>query len=59
MQSMLCMGIKNTNPLIKNLSRLLGKNLRSFVWVSTVKSLDRNMLHAKIAAIDHKDATKA
>ena len=53
------MGIKNTNPLIKNLSRLLGKNLRSFVWVSTVNSLDRNMLHAKIAAIDHKDATKA
>ena len=28
--------IKNTNPRIKNLSRLLRKNLSSFIWVSTV-----------------------
>ena len=29
-------GIKNTNPLIKNLSRLLRKNPVCFMWVSTV-----------------------
>ena len=29
-------GIKNTNPLIKKLSRLLSRNLGSFIGVSTV-----------------------
>ena len=32
-------GIKNTNPLIKNLSRLLRKNLGAFMRVSTVSDL--------------------
>ena len=45
-------GIKNTNPLIKKLSRLLSRNLGSFIGVSTV---GRNH---KIIQITHHETLK-
>ena len=37
-------GIKNISPLIKNLSRLLSRNLGYLMWVSTVPRLQLSLL---------------
>ena len=43
--------IKNTDPLIKNLSRLLRKNLGHFMWVSIVYIFPIALVQHEKAAI--------
>ena len=44
-------GTKNTNPLIKNLSRLLRENLGSFMWASAEVVLT---IHCKSKRVSSK-----
>ena len=41
-------GIENTNPIIKKLSRLLKKNLRSFMRISAVAQIEQQNLESYI-----------